>query len=226
MKIAINTGDTELYNTFVKTYKKVGHDTVNVRSESTLFENIRCGDIDAFVLDNDISFLKKAIDLIKRVNPYTPIIVVIKEPIGTSQLFNADTYMNPGDSPGTHVFLVLHNLSTYHNAFNKLKTLVNKPKEKIDFSTFMYDPSRRILYSNDVEVKKFSIKEGGILELLAINYKEVVKKDLILEKVWRKNDYFTGRSCDVYVTYLRNAFKKHSLDLQIKNISGVGLILE
>ena len=76
------------------------------------------------------------------------------------------------------------------------------------------------------EIKKFSIKEGGILEILASNYGNVVKKEIILEKLWRKNDYFAGRSMDVYISYLRKTFKDNKIKLSIKNIAGIGLILE
>jgi len=226
MKIAINTGNSELFNAYNKAYKKLGYETVNVRSESTLFDNIRNGEVGAFILENDVSFLKKAVDLIKKINPYTPIIIVLRNPITTSQLLNSDVYMPSSDSFNDMIFLTLHNILTYINAFGILKKLVNKPKDKIKFGTFMYDPMLRILYNNTIEIKKFSIKEGGILEILALNYKDLVKKEVILEKVWQKSDYFAGRSCDVYVTYLRNSFKQNLLDLRIKNISGVGLILE
>jgi len=224
MKIAISA-DSDLYNAFAKAYKKIGHETVNVRSESTLFENIRKGDIDAFILETEVSFLKKAIDLIKRVNPYTAVVVMIKDPLAPFNPYNADAYMHLV-SPAQTIAIALHNISTYVRAFGELRVLINKPSAPIIFGDCVYDPSRRILTNKGVEVKKFSTKEGGILELLAMNYKEVVKKDLILQKVWGKSDYFTGRSCDVYITYIRNTFKKHSVDLKITNISNVGLTLE
>lgn len=225
MKIAISTESSELYNSFVKVYKKLGYETVNVRSESTLFENIRKGDIDAFILETGVSFLKKATDLIKRVNPYTPIIVMIVDPLAPFTPYNVDAYMHRVSSAQT-IAIAIHNVSTYIKSFSVLRKLINKPSEPIVFGDCVYDPSRRVLTNRGVEVKKFSTKEGGILELLAMNYKEVVKKELILEKVWGKSDYFTGRSCDVYITYIRNTFKKHSVDLKITNISNVGLTLE
>jgi DNA-binding response OmpR family regulator len=90
----------------------------------------------------------------------------------------------------------------------------------------VYDPTQRFLYYKDKEIKRLSIKEGGILEILASNYGKIVNKDVILEKVWHATDYFKRRSCDVYVTYLRNTLKANKIKLTIKNISGIGLILE
>jgi DNA-binding response OmpR family regulator len=96
----------------------------------------------------------------------------------------------------------------------------------IEFNNCKYDPTRRTLFYKGKEVKKLSAKEGGIVEILASNFGEVVKKEIILEKVWHKSDYFSGRSMDVYVTHLRNLLKESDIDVNIKNISGVGLILE
>ena len=96
----------------------------------------------------------------------------------------------------------------------------------IEFGNCRYDPTRRTLFFKEKEVKKLSAKEGGIMEILSSNYGEVVKREIILEKVWHKDDYFAGRSMDVYVTNLRKLFAAKSVFLSIKNISGVGLILE
>ena len=133
----------------------------------------------------------------------------------------------------------------YKKNFETLHKLTAKMHDRIEFDNCTYDPTRRILYHKVrvpqseedkakhkepeyeiKEVEKLSAKKGGILEILAINYGEVVKKEVILEKVWRKTDYFVGRSLDVYITMLRNTFKDNHIKLNIKNISGVGLILE
>jgi DNA-binding response OmpR family regulator len=107
-----------------------------------------------------------------------------------------------------------------------MQRLTAKMNDKIEFGQCIYDPTRRMLSHNGVDIKKLSAKEGGILEILAINFGQVVKKEVILEKVWRKTDYFAGRSMDVYITYLRNTLKENEINLTITNISGVGLILE
>ena len=96
----------------------------------------------------------------------------------------------------------------------------------IEFGQCKYDPTRRTLSYKDKEIKKLSAKEGGILEVLSSNFGEVVKKEIILEKVWHKSDYFSGRSMDVYVTHLRRLLRDNEIDMNIQNISGVGLILE
>jgi DNA-binding response OmpR family regulator len=64
-------------------------------------------------------------------------------------------------------------------------------------------------------------KEADLLKLLSENLNQVVKRSFILESIWGKDDYFLGRSLDVFISRLR---KYLNLDerLKIENIHGVG----
>lgn len=226
MKIAINTQNVELYNTFSQVGKDLNHEIINAKTEVILFENIEKCDIDAFVLSNDSSYFKKATDFIKKSNPYVPIVGIIISDMTFS--VPVDIYIDYPVRDDYEFFTktIFYNIDAYIKTFATLKKLTTKIHEKIEFANCIYDPTRRLLYYKGKEVKKFSAKEGGILEILASNYGQVVKKEVILEKVWHKTDYFAGRSMDVYITYLRNTLRNHKIKLTIKNISGIGLILE
>jgi len=64
-------------------------------------------------------------------------------------------------------------------------------------------------------------KEADLLKLLNEHRNQVVKRSFILETIWGKDDYFLGRSLDVFISRLR---KYLSLDerIKIENIHGVG----
>lgn len=228
MKIILNTENIDLYNAFSKIAKDNGHELINAKLEAPLFDAIEKSDGDAYIISSTSYFFQKAIDFIKKSNPYIPI-VLLKDPIKSM-----DIPKNVDIAVGDQIFstyeafvnVVMHNINMYKKNFEVLHKLTAKMHEKIEFANCTYDPTRRLLYYKGKEIKKLSAKEGGILEILAINYGEVVKKEVILEKVWRKTDYFAGRSMDVYITYLRNTLKNNKIKLSIKNISGIGLILE
>jgi DNA-binding response OmpR family regulator len=230
MKIVLNIDNTELFNTFTRVTKDTDIQIINAKVETVLFDTIEKNSVDAYILSNNTLYFKKAVEFIKKNHPYVPIIGVIN----TSLSFNvaADIYINEPmrfeGEPAYQVFVdtIFHNVNTYIKTFATLKKLTAKMHDKIEFGHCIYDPTRRILSYKGKEIKKLSAKEGGILEVLASSYGEVVKKEVILEKVWRKTDYFAGRSMDVYITYLRNTLKNNKIKLTIKNISGIGLILE
>ena len=49
----------------------------------------------------------------------------------------------------------------------------------------------------------------------------MIKREDILTSVWGDDDYFLGRSLDVFISRLRNYFKEDK-SIQIENIHGVG----
>lgn len=231
MKIAVNTDNSMLLNMFIRAAKEQSHQIFVAKVDNVLFEHIEACDVDAFVLSESSLYFKKATEFIKKNDPYIPIIA-IKNSHELKMNVPADIYMQePMNFEGDDdcfVFakIAIYNLETYIKIFATLKKLTTKVYDKIEFGNCVYDPTRRLLLYKDKEIKKLSQKEGGILEILASNYGKIVKKEVILEKVWRKSDYFVSRSMDVYVTYLRNIFKNNEIDIHIKNISGIGLTLE
>lgn len=75
------------------------------------------------------------------------------------------------------------------------------------------------------ESKRLTKKEAEILVRLCNSKNEIVKRSELLEAVWGENDYFTGRSLDVFISKLRKYFKKDA-SVFIETIPNVGLILK
>lgn len=75
------------------------------------------------------------------------------------------------------------------------------------------------------QTKRLTPKESELLLLLVMHMGEIVKKDDILKKIWGSDDYFNGRSMDVFINRLR---KYLALDpsLIIETIPKVGIALK
>jgi len=61
--------------------------------------------------------------------------------------------------------------------------------------------------------------------LLIENKNQTMARDQILLKIWGDNDYFKGRSLDVFITRLRKYLSADS-NIKLSNIHGVGFKLE
>lgn len=68
-------------------------------------------------------------------------------------------------------------------------------------------------------------KEADVLRLLYNNHQRVLKREEILKNVWGDDDYFMGRSMDVFISKLRKYLKDDEA-VQIVNYHGVGFKLE
>ncbi len=100
----------------------------------------------------------------------------------------------------------------------------NEVPETIKFGTFTFDYPNRVLCTDNDQVN-LTKKEAEVLRLLASNVNNVVKREKVLTDVWGENDYFMGRSMDVYIARLR---KKLSEDksVAIVNVHRMGFKLE
>jgi len=68
-------------------------------------------------------------------------------------------------------------------------------------------------------------KEADLLQFFAQNKNEILKRSDILETIWGEDDYFMGRSLDVFISRLRKYLKQDE-QLKIENIHGVGFRLK
>jgi len=69
--------------------------------------------------------------------------------------------------------------------------------------------------------QKLTTKENGLLQLLIKNKNQILDRNMALKAIWGDDNYFNGRSMDVYITKLRKYLKQDS-SLQIINIHGKG----
>jgi two-component system OmpR family response regulator len=71
-----------------------------------------------------------------------------------------------------------------------------------EIGRYEYDSEMRILKFGTNE-RTLSPKEGALLKLLAINKNQLLKRSDALNKIWKDDNYFTGRSMDVYLAKVR-----------------------
>ena len=64
-------------------------------------------------------------------------------------------------------------------------------------------------------------REAELLKLLLLNKNQVMSRQSILLHIWGNDDFFTGRSLDVFITKLRK-YLQQDPSVRIMNIRGVG----
>ena len=94
----------------------------------------------------------------------------------------------------------------------------------INVGQFQFDPFSFTLRHNDLE-KTLTQKEAEVLKLLYRNRDRVLRREEILTHIWGDDDYFMGRSMDVFISKLRK-YLRTDPDIQIVNYHGVGFRLE
>ncbi len=114
----------------------------------------------------------------------------------------------------------------------RIKALLKRVNIKVDekeltnylLGIFVFDTENQTLVSND-QIKTLTKKEVQILKILFKYKNQVVSREVILNAVWGQNDYFIGRSLDVFITKLRK-YLREDPKILISNIHGVGFKFE
>ncbi|MBI4647830.1 MAG: response regulator transcription factor [Bacteroidia bacterium] len=73
--------------------------------------------------------------------------------------------------------------------------------------------------------KYLTKREADVLYVLCSHQGELVKREAILKQIWGDDDYFMGRSMDVYITKLRK-YMSEDKRISIRNVHGSGFMLE
>lgn len=84
--------------------------------------------------------------------------------------------------------------------------------------------NRSTTAETNIEKRKLTEKEAEILYALCCNLHNVVKRYDLLMKVWGSDDYFLGRSLDVFISKLRKYLAVDPM-VEIENHHGVGFKL-
>lgn len=66
-------------------------------------------------------------------------------------------------------------------------------------------------------------RESELLEFLFNNENRILKREEILTRLWGENDYFLGRSLDVFISRLRKHLNRSDY-ISITNVYGVGFV--
>lgn len=74
--------------------------------------------------------------------------------------------------------------------------------------------------------KMLTAREAKILELLAVNKNDVVRREAVLSRFWgvEDKDYFASRSLDVFIKKIRTAIEDEP-SVELKTIRGIGFKL-
>jgi DNA-binding response OmpR family regulator len=87
-----------------------------------------------------------------------------------------------------------------------------------------FDYTSHMLISDGNE-RRLTKREAELLNLLCVNMNRILRRDIALKTIWGEDDYFMGRSMDVYITKLRKMLSTDP-DVSIVNIHNTGFKLD
>ncbi len=100
------------------------------------------------------------------------------------------------------------------------RSLLQKNTESLTIGAYTFDFPKQVLRFRE-SVQNLTHREAHLLFHLYKNKNQVLDRSLILKKLWGDDDFFSGRSMDVFITKLRKKLKDDPT-ISIINVRGYG----
>ncbi|MFH6934659.1 response regulator transcription factor [Flavobacterium sp. YO12] len=93
-------------------------------------------------------------------------------------------------------------------------------KSIYEIGKYQFDTKNFILFNDDEKIG-LTQREAELLKLFLDNKNSVLKREQILTSLWGTDDYFMGRSLDVFISRLRKILSNEK-GISIENLHGIG----
>lgn len=159
---------------------------------------------------------------VRSMNPDIPILFLTAK---SNDEDKVEGFKSGGDDYLTKPFNV-EELQLRVAALLRRVNIQTEPKEQdvYQLGDYTFDTVNYELKHENFE-KVLTKKEAQILKILCKFLNQVVAREVVLNAVWGQDDYFVGRSLDVFITKLRKYLKEDER-IQITNVHGIGFKLE
>ena len=106
----------------------------------------------------------------------------------------------------------------------RTKKLKSDAVEEYNLGTLRFAYNELKIYSAK-ETTSLTQREADLLKFFVLHLNKILKREELLLNVWGKDDYFLGRSMDVFITKLRK-YLKPDPNVALETIHGVGFRLQ
>jgi len=157
---------------------------------------------------------------IRKINPQIPIIFATAKGMMEDK---TEAYSLGGDDYITKPFRIEELLLRINALLRRVAMQDQETEEKptqFNIGSYAFDYQTQII-SKDEEQQKVSTKEAELLRLLCLKMNDVLTREEALIQIWHDDNYFNGRSMDVFLSKLRK-YLKDDPKVEIINVHGKG----
>ena len=156
---------------------------------------------------------------IRAIDPNIPIVFLtaksMKEDAIEGFKIGADDYIT---KPFSMEELLLRINAILRRTENKLQKTNDKTEFKI--GKYNFDYAHQTLTFKGIS-QKLTTKENELLRLLCVHSNEILDRTFALKTIWNDDNYFNGRSMDVYIAKIRK-YLKDDKNIELINVHGKG----
>ncbi|MBE3085953.1 MAG: response regulator transcription factor [Bacteroidetes bacterium] len=220
MKVLVAEDDRDFGNILTQYITISGFDVTLGRDGKEAWELFNKDKFDICVLDVMMPEMDgfTLAEKIKEAHPEVPVIFLtaksLKEDIVRGLKIGADDYITKPFDPEVLILRINNILKRAYSSSND--------EFKISQTVLKYN-TLELISGNTKE--KLTLKEAQLLKYFIINKNKILAREDILTEIWGEDDYFLGRSMDVFISRLRK-YVSDDKNIDIRTVRGTGFILE
>ncbi|SFF01082.1 response regulator transcription factor [Flavobacterium xueshanense] len=104
---------------------------------------------------------------------------------------------------------------------SRQKQSLSSEIDELQIGSYLFDTKRLCLKSNS-KIQQLTEKEASLIHFFYNHKNQMIKREQILKAIWGTDDFFSGRSMDVYISKIRKYFKDDSR-INIESVRNIGL---
>ncbi len=218
--------DIDLRNSISETLNAVDYKVYAAKKSIEGLDFFKKYDIDVCILDIEMTGIDgfALAAQIRILNPDVPMIFLTSKGLLVNILkdfeYGVDDYPT---KPFTNEELLLRIKAVMRRVEKKDPFTYTLSGEKINIGRFVFDAKNMLLILDGKE-QPLTRKEAALLKVLYDNKNDLVTRKKVLKMIWGNNDYFIGRSMDVFIARLRK-YLKADPNVKILTVHGVGFRL-
>lgn len=221
LKILVAEDDANLSLLLCDYLKLIGYETVCARDGKEGWMNFQQGTFDMCILDVMMPQMDgfTLAEHIRKRNSSVPIIFLTARGMNEDRIkgFKAgcDDYVTKpfnSEELGLRIEAI----------FKRCGLIIEE--ENYDIGLYNFDAVNMLLKSANGK-QSLTPKESGLLRLLCRNKNQLLSREKALKEIWGDENYFVGRSMDVFIARLRK-YLKDDPNVSIVNVHGTGFRLE
>lgn len=218
-KILLAEDDLQLGFIIKDNLEEAGFQVINCPDGETAWEHYQKVNPDLCILDVNMPY-RDGFSLAKKIRQKSdriPILFLTAKSLEEDKLKG---FAAGGDDYILKPFSMKELLSRIQVFLRRNKMIITDSPQTMTIGNFNFHPAELKLVG-EKETVGLTQREAELLEFLCLHPNKVLKREEILSNVWGKNDFFLGRSMDVFMTRLRKLLSVEP-SVTIETIHGVG----
>ena len=196
-----------------------GFNVINCPDGETAWEQYQKTNPDLCILDVNMPY-RDGFSLAKKIRQKSDLVPILFLTAKSLQEDKLKGFESGGDDYIVKPFNMKELLSRINVFLRRNKLIMPTTQKSYTVGSYHFIPAELELTRGQERVS-LTQREAELLEFLCIHTGKVLKREEILANVWGKNDFFLGRSMDVFITRLRKLLVVDPA-VTIETIHGVG----